>query len=382
MKKYIFFFLLAICGSILAEEDPKKPVITPPKGWNTNVAQVQASLKNKPGAALAILFAGADQPNLQKEILASKSFLQYAQKKLVLAYVPLPKAAAPAQSAQDGENAPAAKPDPAALIRAKFKVRGPNCTLLLVNAQGKELGRLTRIEPAAQYLTRIKKFLAPVPEIIQIARSNNLKKMTQYLETNPEAINTSDAFGTTAVAEAVKRNNIKMLELLFSKKANPNRKGDGGMSPLMFWSQRNQKKTAIGDLLLQNGAAINARDDGAGRTVLMIAIQANAMDTVTYLLEKGADINARDKKGETPIMYAIRRKSPDMVELLLSKGARITMQDALGNTPLHIAVLTPGMMPEIVKMLLAKGARKTSKNNKRQTPFMLAKDAKIKNLVK
>ena len=372
---------LLFAGLLSPAEEPKKPVITTPKGWNTNVAKVQASLKDKPGAVAAVLFAGADQLRLQKEVLESPVFLRYAKQKLVLAYVPLPKPPAKAEAPQEGEKPKPAKPDPAAVLRAKYKVTGANCTLLLLDGTGKQLGRLTRIEPATDYTIRIQKLLAPVPEIVKIARTNNVKNMTKYLEENPGDVNRGDAFGATAVSEAVRRNNIKMLELLFSKKADPNRKGDGGLSPIMIWSQRNQKKNAIGELLLKNGAAVNARDN-TGRTSLMIAIQANAIDTVKFLLDNGARLDAADNKGECPLVYAIRRKNPTLVKLLLDKNARVLQQDHAGNTPLHIAATVPGMTPQIIQILLDNGARKSSLNNKRQTPFMVARDAKVKKLLK
>ena len=91
-------------------------------------------------------------------------------------------------------------------------------------------------------------------------------------------------------------------------------------SIVLVWSQRNQSKTAVGELLLKNGAAINARDN-TGRTALMIAVQANAVNTVTFLLDNGARLDAAAPKGESPLVYAIRRKNPAMIKLLLEKNA-------------------------------------------------------------
>ena len=382
MKHLLITVLLAVSLLAYAEEEKKQPVITTPKGWNTNLAKVQAEAKNKPDAAVAVLFAGADQIKLQKEVLETPAFARFAQRQLVLAYVPLPKPPPKQQEAQEGGKSQPPKPDPAALLRAKYKVAGTNCTMILMDVTGKEIGRLNRIEPAADYILRMQRIMAPVPEIIRIARSNNLKNMAKYLEEHPEDVNRGDAFGSTAVTEAVRRNNIKMLELLFSKKADPNRKGDGGLSPIMIWSQRNQPKPVLGELLLKNGAAVNARDD-MGRTALMIAIQANAINTATFLCANGARMEAADKKGETALMYAIRRKNPAMITLLLKqKGNRILQQDNNGNTALHIAATVPGMTPQIIQLLLQNGAHKSSRNNKRQTPFAVAKDANIKKLLK
>ena len=383
MKWTPLVLALALGIAVCADEE-KKPVITVPKGWNVKLAALQAQQKANPDSVIAILFAGQDQPKLQQEVLQTPVFAKLVkEKKLLLAYVPLPKPAKKeggGEGGAEGEKDKPAKPDPAALARAQFKVRGPNCMLILLDAKGKELGRLYRIEPAVPYTIRIRKYLAPVPEIIRIARSNNLKNMTKYLEEHPDELDTTDAFGATAVSEAVRRNNLKMLEFLFSKKANPNRKGDMGLSPIMLWSQRNQKKTEIGDLLLKNGAAIDARDDQE-RTALMIAVQANAMDTVKWLLDRGARVNAYDEKGATPLMYAIRRKNLDMVKLLHQYGAKLGQQDKQNNSPLHVAAMMPDGLP-YVQFLLKNGAMKNVRNNRKQTPFMVARDPKAKQLLK
>lgn len=377
MKRMLFWMLLSLGLTVLAD-DAKKPVIAAPQGWSEELAQVQAQQQKAPDSVLAILFAGKDQPRLQKEVLETPGFARLVkEKKLLTAYVPLPKPVKKEGGGNDKENA---EPDPATLARTKFRVRGMNCTLLLIDAKGREFGRLTRIEPVGAYTTRIRKYLAPVPEIIRIARSNRIKSMAEYLEKHPEEVNTTDAFGASAVSEAVRRNNIKMLELLFSRKASPNSKGDLGRSPIMLWSQRNQKKTDIGELLLKNGAAIDAHDD-QGRTALMIAIQSNAMDTAKWLVEHGARVNASDEQGATPLMYAIRRKNLEMVQFLHQHRASLGKPDNMNNTPLHIAAMDKDGAP-IVRYLLKNGVLKNIRNKRKQTPFMVARSPEAKQLLK
>ena len=45
------------------------------------------------------------------------------------------------------------------------------------------------------------------------------------------------------------------------------------------------------------------------------------------LNENGADINAKDKDGETVLMYAARGGNTDIVNLLLDKGAKVNATD-------------------------------------------------------
>lgn len=379
MKKLCLVLALALGISVFADE-AQKTAPAAPKGWSTDLEELKGKQKSDPDAVLAVLFAGRDQEKLQKEVFDTPAFAKLVrEKKLLLAYVPPDQPAQKDEKTKKGK-APAGKDTDPAAMRKKYRVNSINCTLLLLDEKGRTIGRLTRFEPAVPYTVRIRKYLAPVPEIIRIARANNLKKMIKYLEANPGEIDATDAFGATAVYEAVRRNNLKMLEYLFGKRANPNRKGDLGYSPIMVWSQRNQKNTAVGDLLLRNGAAIDARDE-LDRTALMIAIQANAADTAKWLLDRGAQVNAFDERGNTPLIYAIRRKNLEMVKMLCQYRARVGQADKVNNTPLHIAAMMPDGLP-YVQILLKYGARPNVRNNRKQTPFMVARDAKAKELLK
>ena len=84
--------------------------------------------------------------------------------------------------------------------------------------------------------------------------------------------------------------------------------------------------------LLQRGAEIEARDR-FGRTALLLAVGNHAnLEVVRELLKWGADVNTRDDRGETPLCHALKNLTlrdsknthyPDVPELVKQNGRNI-----------------------------------------------------------
>ena len=135
-----------------------------------------------------------------------------------------------------------------------------------------------------------------------------------------------------------------------------------------LWVSRVSLSTpAVVTLLLERGADINARNNN-GWTPLHHAVRHNTSAMVTLLLERGADINARDALGTTVLHHIARQSDPATVApaaaFLLDAGADINAQDEQGKTPLHTAagrpMLSAGRTPDydysaLVTLLLDRG---------------------------
>ncbi|RYP75956.1 hypothetical protein DL771_002028 [Monosporascus sp. 5C6A] len=87
--------------------------------------------------------------------------------------------------------------------------------------------------------------------------------------------------------------------------------------------------SAVSRLLLDRGADIEAKNN-IGYTPLLGAAFEGYETVVKLLLDRGADIEAEDKSGITSLLWAADKGHKTVVELLLDKGADIKVKDESG----------------------------------------------------
>jgi len=150
------------------------------------------------------------------------------------------------------------------------------------------------------------------------------------------------------------------------------------------------------DKFIEKGLNINAKNK-YGQTPLHIALfGGSTVDTeiAKLLIHKGANINVSDDYGETPLGFALNNDNTEIARLLIDKGAHISEADVFnavsggnteivslliekgahinavddeGQTPLHYAVATKNL--ETASLLIEKGANTSVEDKNHHTPL-------------
>ena len=197
--------------------------------------------------------------------------------------------------------------------------------------------------------------------------------------------------------EALRAHDVSAVQRLLKQGVDPNAADGRRDTPLHVAAMLGHGEELV-DLLIGHGAQVNATNH-QGWTPLHRVLDKKVAEV---LLDHGADINARDKDGLTPLhiavgtehgrvteydvgdegtdnavrrrvadMYALRHR--DLVQLLLERGADVEAKDSSGRTPLHLAARAGHM--DDVRALVTQGADLNARDVYGITPLKYAEMA-------
>src|SRR5262245_19482075 len=136
--------------------------------------------------------------------------------------------------------------------------------------------------------------------------------------------------GTTALHEAVRRNDVTAVDALIKRGADVKATTRYGITPMNLAATHGN--AAIMRRLLDAGADPNSATPG-GETALMTAARTGSVEAVTLLLDRRASVNAKDTaRAQTALMWAVTENHPDVVKLLAARGADVNARTTV-TTP-------------------------------------------------
>jgi hypothetical protein len=122
--------------------------------------------------------------------------------------------------------------------------------------------------------------------------------------------------GTTPLIRAARAGDVSVVRLLLDRGANAKATTRNGVSAVM------------------TAASVNAKEeDMTGRN----KAEKDAIESITLLLARGADVNSAESQGHTALHGAAQWGMTEVVKFLHAQGANINAADRRGLTPLDYA---------------------------------------------
>lgn len=181
----------------------------------------------------------------------------------------------------------------------------------------------------------------------------------------------------SALLQAARKGDVTAVEKALYKGVPVESTNDKGETPLCLAVIGGHVDTI--STLLSHNAQIEARTK-KGLTPLLCArenVSTSRMNVMRVLLSAGANLDAKDEKGDTALHQAVSLSRPDCVKLLLSFRPNLELKNNIGETPLLRAVDIPPLsyaekVLETVQLLLDAGADTTQTDDKGQTTVLVA----------
>ncbi|PQV64478.1 Ankyrin repeat [Abditibacterium utsteinense] len=191
-------------------------------------------------------------------------------------------------------------------------------------------------------------------------------------------INAKDRFGLSPLLLAIEARDQESRDLIIERAP----KMDS--TTQLFDAAAQGNLAILKDLLLKKPFLTYFRL-ADGTTPLHVSALWGTLGAAQLLAQKGADVNARDSRGEAPLHETLARptglfarRAKNMEAFLLEKGANADALDANDTSPLFRAVKSGDM--ELIAPLIAKGVNVNARDKSGQTPIfaLMAKESDLK----
>ncbi|NVN99119.1 MAG: ankyrin repeat domain-containing protein [Geobacteraceae bacterium] len=209
--------------------------------------------------------------------------------------------------------------------------------------------------------------------LMHAAKGGSLE-VIKLLLAHGAVVDEADSSGETALMYACRDGNIDVVRLLLDSGANIEVRNKQGNTPLLI-SNRNRP---VLELLIARGANREAvNNEGSNLLIRAVWNQSKTdekeferlLGDLKYIITQTKDIEHRDKKGNTALQTTV---SDEILELLIKSGANVNARNYRGETALMTAA--HGNYFKSVKILVKHGADLLLTDNDGHTAFWYAEN--------
>jgi uncharacterized protein len=203
--------------------------------------------------------------------------------------------------------------------------------------------------------------LSTQQEFLAAIRNTDLTKIQQLLETNPSLASTKTSTGVSATIFALYNGNKQVAATIAEKKGKLD----------IFEAASLGELAQLIDLVRNNSSLVNSYSPD-GFTPVALAAYLGQKETVEYLVENGADVNAvaKNETGFTPLTGAVSQNHTEVAKILVKSSANVNHSYEGGFTPLAHAASSGNI--ELVRLLLDYGADPNTRTPDGKSPLRFA----------
>ena len=194
------------------------------------------------------------------------------------------------------------------------------------------------------------------------------REMIELLIENGADINGVDRYGYSLLKRAIDKKDEEFIKYLIEKKVKIDSFDYNGYSLVYHAIIKDMPSVALE--LIDKLGDINASYTRDGNSALMIAASYGDVSLVRELINRGADVNFKNERGETALMEAGETGNIDIIRLLIDSGANVNEKSKQNFTALHKALSYRKI--EAVDFLLANGAKYERNEDERLDYLKLA----------
>ena len=192
---------------------------------------------------------------------------------------------------------------------------------------------------------------------------------------HPQYVNAIGGYYEFPLVAALCRKHFQVADVLLEHGGTVGVRGTREETPLYRIVRANEEAIDAVQFLLERGADVDARQENLW-TPLFLAVDMGDLKVARVLLEHHADLNAQTNDSLAPLHILSGRYIPispledddaTFAKLLLEGGANANLRAKDNSTPLHLACLNKRF--EIIRALLDHGANVDAENDEGRTPL-------------